>query len=113
PSFKWETRRDVLITLPDGCNIAADIFTPISKDPLPTLFAASAYGKDPQTMDAPQQPPESMTFDHMVEAGNIPYFVSRGYNYVVIDLRGVGKSDGEWHGFYSKQDQLDCAEVIN
>src|SRR5690606_25803232 len=113
PIYEWETQRDVMIPVRDGCHIAADIFTPKSDKPLPTLFAASAYGKDPQTIGTPQQPPESITFDHMVEAGNIPYCAARGYKYVVIDLRGVGKSEGEWYGFYSEQDQQDCHDVIN
>src|SRR5690625_3407955 len=112
PKYEVIEERDVDITLGDGTKLCIDIFRPKTTDKVPALVASSGYGKDPQSINIPQQPPKSMTFDHMVEAGNINFFVSRGYSFVIPDLRGVGKSEGEWHGIYSEQDQLDTRDVI-
>lgn len=111
-TYKWKDLRDVRIKLKDGCEICVDLFIPESPKPLPTLFSVSPYGKDTQAMGAAQQPPESITFDHMIEGGDVPYFASRGYNFVVMDLRGTGKSGGAWSGFYNEIDQDDCVQII-
>lgn len=112
PEYEVIEERNIFIPLRDGVQLCLDVFRPKTEKKVPALVAASAYGKDPQSIGVPQQPPESVTFDHMVEAGNIHFFVSRGYSFVIPDLRGVGKSEGEWHGLYSEQDQLDCHDVI-
>lgn len=110
--YAVSSHRDVLIPARDGVRLAADIFRPAAEGTFPTLLAVSPYGKDVQFMGVPQQPAQSITFDHSIEAGNIAYFVERGYAYVILDLRGCGKSEGQWRGFYNVQDQIDCYDVI-
>ncbi|MBM4409127.1 MAG: CocE/NonD family hydrolase, partial [Chloroflexi bacterium] len=114
PRFRVREERDTLVTLADGTRLAVDVFRPDGPGvgPVPALVAVSPYGKDVQHMGVPQQPAHSITFDHSVEAGNVEFFVSRGYAMVIGDLRGTGKSEGAWWGFYNGQDQRDTAELV-
>jgi hypothetical protein len=112
PEHEIAAERDVLVATRDGTRVAVDIFKPRAEGRFPALFAVSPYGKDVQFMGVPQQPAQSITFDHSIEAGNIEFFVARGYAFVVMDLRGCGKSEGDWLGFYNGRDQRDCYDVI-
>lgn len=112
PDYEWAVERDVTIVVRDGCRLSADIFRPKTEKPVPALLAVSPYGKDKQSMGLPPQPHNSLVFDHGLEAGDYEFFTSRGYTYVILDPRGCGSSDGEWFGFYSRQEQEDTYDVI-
>ena len=55
---------------------------------------------------------DSWVFDHNVEAGDIDFFVSRGYVYVIPDERGLGASEGEWNGPFSTTEQEDGFDLV-
>ena len=113
PIYGLKEERDVYIPLPNGVHICADVFRPdVEGETFPALLAWSPYGKSLQSIRRPPQPIESLVFDHTIEAGDIDYFVKRGYVYVIPDPRGIGKSEGEWHGFYGPKEQGDIYNVI-
>lgn len=51
-------------------------------------------------------------YEASIEAGDIEYFVSRGYCYVVGDYRGIGSSEGEMPGMFSKYEGEDGYDII-
>jgi hypothetical protein len=112
PLYRVLEERNAWVAMPDGTRLCVDVFRPEADGRFPVLVAVSPYGKDVQHMGVPQQPAHSITFDHSVEAGNVEFFVSRGYVMVIGDLRGTGKSEGQWHGFYNRQDQEDTRDLI-
>ncbi|HAC34117.1 MAG TPA: dipeptidyl aminopeptidase, partial [Gammaproteobacteria bacterium] len=107
PQYQMVVERDVTITMRDGIKLKADVFRPDVDGEFPGLLAMSAYGKDCQSPPIPAQPINSWVFDHNVEAGDIEFFVRRGYVYVIPDERGLGKSEGKWHGPMSVQEAED------
>ena len=112
PRFGIIEERNILVRMPDGVNLCVDIFRPDVPGKFPALVAVSPYGKDVQHIGVPPQPAHSITFDHSIEAGNVSFFVARGYIMVIGDLRGTGKSEGSWGGFYNRQDQEDTRDLI-
>lgn len=92
---KMIVEKDVMVTARDGVKLAVDVYRPDAEGKFPTLFTISVYGKDTQTFDTPQQNFGGTIFEASVEAGDIEYFVERGYAYVVGDYRGIGSSEGE------------------
>lgn len=104
--------KDVWMTLRDGTRLCADVFRPSTPGRYPGLLSWSAYGKTIQSMKRGAQPPESLVFDHSLEAGDIDFFVSRGYVFVIPDPRGIGKSEGEFYGIYNPQEQTDTYDFI-
>lgn len=112
PQHRVLQERDQFVATRDGTRVAVDVFRPDGPGRYPALIAVSPYGKDVQHMGVPQQPAHSITFDHSVEAGNVDFLVSRGYAMVIGDLRGTGKSEGGWWGFYNRRDQEDTADLV-
>ena len=105
PEYKMTVDRDVMIEVRDGVHIAVDVFRPDAPGEFPSLFSASPYNKDLAYL------PSVPTF-HMRETNDFEYFVSRGYAYVHMDVRGTGKSvEGQWQ-FFSPDEQHDLHDVI-
>ena len=105
PQYKMTVTRDVMVQVRDGVHIAVDIFRPDAPGPFPSLLSASPYNKDLAYL------PPVPTF-HMRETNDFEYFVSRGYAYVHMDLRGTGKSvEGQWQ-MNSLPEQQDLYDVI-
>lgn len=105
---------DVVCYMRDGVKTYVDIYRPKAKkgEVFPGLVAFSAYGKSIQTTERVPLGMNSLMFDHTIEAGDVLYYVRRGYIVVVPDPRGVGKSEGIWDGLYGRQEQEDCYDVI-
>lgn len=101
PQYEVERHDDVWMTLRDGVRLCVDVYLPKGAGPVPALVSWSAYSKEMQAIERGSIPPESLLFDHSLEAGDINYFVSRGYAYIIPDPRGIGKSEGEWYGVYN------------
>jgi predicted acyl esterase len=95
---------DIRIVMSDGIEVAVRIFRPAGDGLFPTLFAASPYRYDNDDM-----PVGTTFFWH--ETGPIHWYVERGYAYVHLDVRGSGKSDGEFQ-LYSRRERTDLYEVI-
>ncbi len=110
--YEVEIHEDVYVTLRDGVKICVDLYLPKGAGPCPGLVSWAAYGKQMQNIKRGAIPPESLLFDHSLEAGDIDYFVSRGYAYIIPDPRGIGKSEGEFLGVYNPQEHLDMHDLI-
>lgn len=104
--------RDVPIRMRDGTILAADIFRPEAEEKFPALLALSPYGKEKQSLAIPPQPPEAPLYNPGIEAGDPEYLVSRGYAHIIADLRGSGKSEGEYRGWMSKQEAEDGHDLV-
>ncbi len=94
----------ISIAMSDGVEVSVRIYRPDGPGPFPTLFAASPYRYDNDDV-----PPTMVFFWH--EVGPIHWYVSRGYAYVHLDVRGSGRSDGQF-GFFNKRERRDMYEVI-
>jgi putative CocE/NonD family hydrolase len=88
----------------DGVSLAAAVYMPSSDGPFPVLFAASPYRFDNNTLPASPQ-------FLWRETGPIGFYVSRGYCYVHLDLRGCGRS-GSAFGFLDRLEQQDLYDAI-
>lgn len=94
----------VSIRMDDDVDVSVRIYRPEGEGPFPTLFAASPYRYDNDDV-----PPTMVFFWH--EVGPIHWYVSRGYAYVHLDVRGTGRSDGEF-GFFNRRERRDMHDVI-
>lgn len=112
--YKVKEERDVFIPTRDGTKLCVDIFRPDADETkkFPALVAMSPYGKWKQSLKIAPQTFESPNFDAGIEAGD-PYFLSEnGYIHVIADVRGSGKSEGEYHGWMSKYEAEDGYDLI-
>jgi len=89
-----------LVSMRDGVGIALDIYRPAQNGSYPTLYASAPY---PHT-DNNTPPSNPMT-------GEVAWFVSQGFNYVIASTRGTGASQGEYE-FLSRDEQQDHYEII-
>lgn len=111
--YKVKFERDVYIKMRDGVALAADIFRPDAEGKFPALLSLSPYGKGLQSLDIPPQPAaEAPLYSPAIEAGDPRFFVSRGYVHVIVDLRGTGKSEGEYRGWMSKQEAENGYDLV-
>ena len=110
PSMAVE--RDVYVPMRDGVRLAADIFRPDSDGRYPALLAISPYGKGIQSLDIPPLPPWAPWWNGAVEAGDPSFIVSRGYVHAIADVRGTGRSEGDYRGWMSPQEVEDCYDLI-
>lgn len=95
---------DVRIPMRDGIAIACRIYRPDNGGQYPALFAASPYQFE--TDDIPHS-----TLFLWREVGPVEWYVSHGYAYVHMDVRGSGNSEGEYE-FLGPQEQDDYCAVI-
>ena len=76
--------REVKIRVHDGVEIAVALYMPEGNGPFPVLFAPSPYRYDNNTLPASPQ-------FLWRETGPIEMYVTRGYVYANMDVRGCGK----------------------
>ena len=88
----------------DGVNIAVAIYLPKDSGRYPTLFAASPYRFDNNLL-----PPTPQFLWR--ETGPIKWYLDHGYAFVHMDVRGTGRSDGEYR-FLDSKEQTDFYDVI-
>jgi predicted acyl esterase len=113
PLFKTQEEKDVYVAVSDGTKLCTDIFRPdVEGKKFPALIAWSSYGKSEQSVQRDPLPAGALLLDHSVEVPDLDFFISRGYVFVIPDPRGVGKSEGEWNGMFSPQEQKDLRDVI-
>ncbi|GAB1431442.1 CocE/NonD family hydrolase [Spirochaetota bacterium] len=112
PKYTVVLEESVEIEMRDGIKIYADIYRPKELDKAPVLLSWAAYGKTMQAMKRGSLPGSSLYFDHSLEAGDIDFFVERGYVFVIPDPRGIGISEGEFLGVYNPQEQEDVYDTI-
>ncbi len=92
---------NVWIPLTDGTRLAARLWLPVDAEahPVPAILEYLPYRKDDGTA--------------LQDRTRHPYFASRGYAAVRVDLRGTGDSDGVLCDEYLAQEQDDALEVIS
>jgi predicted acyl esterase len=96
--------QEVKITVRDGVQIGAAIYAPAGGGKTPALLAASPYRYDNNVLPASPQ-------FLWRETGPIDFYVKQGYAYVHMDVRGSGKSGGEFE-FLGRNEQNDLYDVI-
>jgi putative CocE/NonD family hydrolase len=89
-------RFEVGIPMRDGVELAADVYLPAGAGDAaaPAIVQVTPYGKDS----------ESLVSDEAL------LYQSHGYVFVAVDVRGRGKSEGEWEAFVN--DAADTHDVI-
>ena len=93
-----------MVKVRDGVEIGVAIYRPAHGGPFPSLFAASPYRFDNNTLPASPQ-------FLWRETGPIDLYVNEGYVYVHMDVRGSGRSGGHF-GFMDANDANDMHDVI-
>jgi putative CocE/NonD family hydrolase len=78
--FGVRIERNVLVPLPDGVELAADLYLPDAEGPHPTLVSYYPYHKDDLI---------GSLFDHARH-----HFAAHGYASLLVDFRGTGGSGG-------------------
>jgi predicted acyl esterase len=96
--------REVKIKVHDGVDIAVALYMPEGDGPFPVLLAASPYRYDNNAL------PPSPQFLWR-ETGPIDFYVKQGYVYANMDVRGCGKSGGEFR-FLDRAEQRDLYDVV-
>ena len=96
---------NLLVTMDDGVGISLNLVRPAlaggaaESTPLPTIVTFTPYNKN--------------IGNAIPLGGGInPYFVQRGYNHVLVDVRGTGRSGGGWDPF-SAREQQDYSQVLD
>jgi putative CocE/NonD family hydrolase len=113
PQYRMVEEKSVWVTMRDGVKLCVDIYRPDAPQKFPALLGMSAYGKACQGAKIPDQPlKESWVFDHNAEVGDINFYVSRGYAVIIPDERGLGQSEGKWHGYFNTREQEDAYDLI-
>ncbi len=92
------------ISAKDGVELAAAVYLPEGTGRFPTLFAASPYRFDNNVAPA-------MPVFLWRETGPIDYYLSHGYAFVHLDVRGTGRSGGEYR-YMCEAEQRDLYDVI-
>jgi predicted acyl esterase len=88
----------------DGVKLAIAVYKAPGARGLPVLFAASPYRFDNNVLPASPQ-------FLWRETGPFDFYVEQGYAYAHMDLRGCGRSEGEF-GFLDKADQNDLYDAV-
>jgi uncharacterized protein len=96
--------RILSIPMSDGVKIAAALFLPQGKEKFPALLAASPYRFDNDATPA-------IPLFLWRETGPIDWYLDQGYAYVHMDVRGTGRSGGDYT-YQSKREQRDLYEVV-
>jgi putative CocE/NonD family hydrolase len=96
--------REVKVRVHDGIDIAVALYTPEGNGPFPVLLAASPYRYDNNSLPATPQ-------FLWRETGPIDFYLKHDYVYAQMDVRGCGKSGGEFR-FLDRKEQEDLYDVI-
>ncbi|HEY1075160.1 MAG TPA: CocE/NonD family hydrolase [Fontimonas sp.] len=98
-------QENLSLTVDDGTVITMNLVRPAlaggeaESAPLPTIVTFTPYNKN--------------VGNTIPLGGGINnYFVQRGYNHVLVDVRGTGRSGGAWDPF-SAREQLDYPQVLD
>ena len=94
----------VQIDARDGTSVGVRIYRPDGAGPYPALLGASPYRFDNNSLPASPQ-------FLWRETGPIEWYVEQGYAYVHMDVRGSGRSGGQFE-FLGRGEQNDLYDVI-
>jgi len=116
-SYQVRVEEDVRVRMSDGVNISCTIFMPDADGRFPSILVAhpyTPYQGRPITPSAysagvPREGEEIPRAS--LEAGDPYFFASRGYAFVICNLRGTGRSEGEYC-FLCEREVMDVYELI-
>ncbi len=91
---------DVPVKMRDGIAIAVDIYHPLIEGAFPTLYAAGPFPHSSAMLENTDS-----------DAGPLAWFINQGYAVVVANVRGTGRSEGEY-SFLALEEQQDHYEII-
>ena len=97
-------RRDLFVRMSDGVQLAVRLHLPADTGQFPALFGVSPYRFDNDDL------PDTKRFLWR-ETGPIHWYLEQGYAYVRLDVRGTGRSGGDY-GFFDSRERRDLYEVI-
>jgi predicted acyl esterase len=120
-SKKWETSKrkyqvvhepEVAIPVSAGFTLDSDVFRPDSDEKFPVILSVFPFYKEKQNQ--PVKPVAVCPEWVMAEGGDYNFYVRRGYVHVFANLRGTGKSGGEFDhlGDGTIQDMYDMIEWL-
>jgi len=92
--YEVAVERDVAIPMSDKINIDCDIFRPNAKGRFPAILGVHCFDKSSQS--TPSMPQGFCLRNGSIEAGDSNFFVRRGYAHVIANVRGTGKSGGQF-----------------
>src|SRR3972149_4241093 len=105
PQYGIKVEKDVFVPVRDGVRLALNIYRPDAPGKFPALLAIGGYGKElPEELTPPQPLNKSPLWDGNIEAGDTNDIVPRGYVHIIGDVRGVGKSEGEYPGMWGSEE---------
>ena len=104
PDYAMKTEKGVTVRMRDGIRISLCVYRPAAEGRFPALFAASPYQYEMD--DVPAYP-----LFLWRETGPIEWYVGQGYVYVHADVRGSGRSEGDFE-FMGLNEQQDYLELI-
>ena len=81
----------------DGVKLDSDVIRPDEPGRFPVLVEQTPYNKN--------------VVDGSTAFGDTSYFAQRGYVEVIVDVRGTGSSEGQWHSFDDRE-QRDGYEPV-
>ena len=91
---------DVPVQMRDGIAIAVDIYHPLREGAFPTLYAAGPFPHSSAMLENTDS-----------DAGPLAWYINQGYAVVVANVRGTGRSEGEY-SFLALEEQQDHYEII-
>lgn len=96
---------NVLLTMDDGVGITLNLVRP-------ALASGAAESRALPTIVTFTPCNKNIGNAIPLGGGINPYFVARGYNHVLVDVRGTGRSGGGWDPF-SVREQQDYSQVLD
>lgn len=109
PKYKVKVDRDIYVPMRDGVRLGVNVFRPDARGKFPALLAMSGYGKEEMELLLPPQPlAKSAVWDGNIEAGDFNDIVPRGYVHIIGDVRGTGRSEGQ----FPSNEGKDCYDLI-
>lgn len=114
PVHEIRVEKDRPIVMKDDVRLYCDVYRPDDREKYPVLVGFSPFGKTAQAAGRLRDPIQlgKFMYEQGIEVSGIDYFASRGYIVVVVNPRGILNSEGKCTGVLSRQDQIDCCEVI-
>jgi predicted acyl esterase len=96
--YQTEMTKNVLIPMSDGVTLAADLYRPVTDQPVPGLISFTPYHKDG---------------DYTARYGEaVKGLTQAGYAHLIVDVRGTGNSGGGTVQPWREREQRDYYEVV-
>ncbi len=98
PRFEVQVQRDIRLPMRDGIVLSANLWRPVTDEPVPAILEMIPYGKDNWRAAADQT--------------RGAWFAARGYALCRLDVRGTGSSGGVALDEYAADETQDGVEAI-